>query len=180
MTLTGDTLLRMDSGSLTLADKGVVLHSKNSSAKEQSKDNAAKTLYITALGSGSHTNVNLTLTNLDSNITVSLTPTQGATHIDLWGNQGTWNFRGTNIKLDTAFWAENNSSQKKMIFAKGEGREVLRDLAQTTPQSREEPQSSLTLDKLTGADKINHLSLLERLRLQLKEVVEHKMPEISS
>ena len=105
--------------------------------------------------------MDLSLTNLDSNLTVKLTSLNGTPNNNDWGNSGIWNIRGVNINLDNAFWSENNSNLKEFVFASGNGTEVTAD-----PASQTQTQvSPLTLNQLTGEDKINSSTLSGELKI---------------
>lgn len=138
LTFAGDTYFKIQNQrSLTLKENGVA-----------SQGNA--TLYIDALGSINNQSINLTLTNLDPSLQIKLI--NNIPYNKMWGYTGTWDIRGTNISLDKVFWAEGSNNLIKMVFAKGSGREVAFD-----PNSQE--NTSLTLENLTGEDKINPSSL---------------------
>lgn len=137
LSLAGDTFLKVSSGSsITLIN---------------AQASSPTTLSINAISGGPYHKVALTLTNLNPNITVELTnPNRAATNDD-WSNDGVWNIRGTNIKITTAFWQENNDNiAKKFVFAKGSG-------TQTTQTDADD--NTLTLSELTTSDKINESTL---------------------
>lgn len=136
----GDTYLKLSNGaSLTLTENGTSLI-----ASEQAP-NTPTNLYIDALGSSNGQAINLTLTNLDPNIQVKLI--NNIPSGNMWGYNGTWDIRGTNINLDKVFWAEKSDNTIKMVFAKGEGRETT--VANTVNNGY------LKLSELTTNDKIN-------------------------
>ncbi|WP_300224320.1 hypothetical protein, partial [uncultured Helicobacter sp.] len=153
--VTDNLFLKSNSGnSITLKDIKI----KNDTPSNLVTQNTSvqKTLSIGAIGGTTKFALNLTLTNLDPNLIVELTNTSRSASIQDWGNSGIWNIRGTNIQLTTAFWAENNTNLKKFVFAKGNGTEVTKDPAS---QTQTQDASPLTLDKLTGDDKINQSAL---------------------
>lgn len=136
--IAGSTYLSLDNnGGLRLTD-----------VTSTSQDNL--NLYINPRLGGTGQAVNLKLTNFSSNIYVRLI--NGGD----WSShnyRGAWDIRGVNIVLDKVFFAESSDNPINMVFAKGSGREVLYDPA--TPQTK----TPMTLDQLSGEDKINPSSL---------------------
>ncbi|WP_300224323.1 hypothetical protein, partial [uncultured Helicobacter sp.] len=155
--VTDNLFFKVNSGSsITLKDIKVAQNTTANQQDRQASSPTTKTLSIGAIGGTTKFALNLTLTNLDPNLIVELTNTSRSASIQDWGNSGIWNIRGTNIQLTTAFWAENNTNLKKFVFAKGNGTEVTKDPAS---QTQTQDASPLTLDKLTGDDKINQSAL---------------------
>ena len=138
LTLVDNTYLKLaNGGSFTLTQDGLAPVSKTTQ------------LYIDALGSVNDQSMKLTLTNLDPQIQVNLI--NNIPYDKMWGYTGAWNIRGTNIKLDKVFWAENSGNAIKMVFAKGEGRE--------TTVANAENNGYLKLSELTTSDRINESQL---------------------
>ncbi|WP_300224340.1 hypothetical protein, partial [uncultured Helicobacter sp.] len=149
--VTDNLFFKVNSGSsITLKDIEIA-KSTSDQQQEAQATTSTKTLSIGAIGGATKFALNLTLTNLDPNLTVELTNTSRSASIQDWGNSGIWNIRGTNIQLTTAFWAENNTNLKKFVFAKGNGTETTTEQGKTT--------SYLTLSQLTTDDKINQSAL---------------------
>lgn len=141
---------------ITLADSKLKIHddtffkvgNNSTITLADSTSEASKTLTINATG-GTTTDwkVNLTLTNLDPNLTVKLTNLSTNGTFDNWNDKGIWNIRGTNINIERTFWSSSSVS-KTFVFAKGSGTQTVSD-----------SQTPLTLDKIQGVDKINASSL---------------------
>lgn len=136
--IAGSTYLHFENnGSLDLTEVG-----------STTQDNL--NLYINPrIGNGGQA-INLRLINFSDNIYVKFYNNGGWSTHDY---QGTWDIRGTNIVLDKVFFAENSNNPINMVFAKGNGREVAYD--PTAHQTKD----SITLDQLSGKDKINPSSL---------------------
>ncbi|MCE3047399.1 hypothetical protein [Helicobacter kayseriensis] len=145
--LSGDVFLNVANGaSITLKDA-------------KTTDGESKTLIINSSTKTSGTRRDFTFINLDSNITVELKSleSEGTPNTNDWGSGGDWNFRGTNLKITSAFWSEGSAGDRfqNYTFAKGAGTE--------TTKAREE-KTTLKLSELTTDDKINESSLTGELK----------------
>lgn len=107
--------------------------------------------YIDPLIGGNGQALNLNLVNFSSNISVKFI--NNGNWLSANNYRGQWNIRGVNIALDRVFSVQSSDNPINMVFAKGYGREVAYDPA--TPQTK----TSMTLDQLSGEDKINSSSL---------------------
>lgn len=107
--------------------------------------------YIDPLIGGNGQALNLNLVNFSSNICVKFI--NNGNWLSANNYRGQWNIRGVNIALDRVFSVQSSDNPINMVFAKGNGREVAYDPA--IPQTK----TSMTLDQLSGEDKINPSSL---------------------
>lgn len=159
LTLSDNTYFKVAKNvSITL--KNVKL--KSSATTQTSSDTSNKILAINAMGNERDWETHLTLTNFDEKIIVKLTRPDNTNVGGNWGHRGEWDIRGVNIDLDSAFYSNPNLSikVKKLVFAKGHGREVA-DLSKGSTQA----SSATTLDQLAGDDKINASALSGNLRI---------------
>ena len=122
---------------------------------EELKANKAVTLTLNSSTKSSQIRRDFTFVNIDPNVTVELKSLEadGTPNTNDWGVGGLWNFRGTNLKITSAFWSESNNGDllQTYVFAKGSGTET-------------NSQDSTKLSMLTTSDKINESALTGELK----------------